>query len=45
MMQNLNFYCRKIIEALEDKQCQFGYIYRVTFENFLVQSANKISYY
>ena len=43
MMQNLR-YCRQIMEALADKQCNFGCIYRIRFEHDIVQSANKISY-
>ena len=39
MMQNLRHYCRQRIEALTDKQCKFGYIYRVRFEHIIVQSA------
>ena len=44
MMQNLRYYCRQRIEALEDKQCKFGCIYRVRFEQIIVQEASKISY-
>ena len=44
MMQNLRYYCRQRIEGLADKQCKCGCIYRVMFEQIIVQSANKISY-
>ena len=44
MMQNVRYYCRQRIEALADKQCKFGCIYRVKFEHIIVQNANKISY-
>ena len=43
-MQNLRYYSRLRIEALADKQCKFGCIYRVRFEHIIVHSANKISY-
>ena len=43
-MQNLTYYCRQRIEALADKQCKFGCIYRVSFEHIVVQTAIKISY-
>ena len=43
-MQNLRCYCRQRIEALAEKQCKFGCIYRVRFEHIIVQDANKISY-
>ena len=43
-MQNLRYYCKQKIEALGDKQCNFGCIYQVRFENIIVQGANKISY-
>ena len=43
-MQNLRYYCRQRIEALSDKQCKFGCIYRVRFENIIVQSANIVQY-
>ena len=42
-MQHLKYYCRQRIEALADKQCKFGCIYRVRFEH-IVQSAYKVSY-
>ena len=44
MMQNLKSYCRQTIEALAEKQCQFGYIYQFRLEHIIVQGANKISY-
>ena len=44
MMQSLTFYCRQRIEALADKQCKFGCIYRVRFEHIIVHKANEISY-
>ena len=44
MMQNQRYCCRQRIEVLADKQCKFGYIYRVRFEHIIVQGANKISY-
>ena len=44
MMQNLRYYCKQKIEALGGKQCNFGCIYQVRFENIIVQGANKISY-
>ena len=44
MMQNIRCYCRQRIEALAEKQCKFGCIYRVRFEHIIVQGANKISY-
>ena len=43
-MQNLKSYCRQTIEALAEKQCQFGYIYQFRLEHIIVQGANKISY-
>ena len=42
-MQNLRHYWQRI-EGLADKQSQFGCIYRVRFEDIMVQGANKISY-
>ena len=47
MIQNLRYYFRQRIEALVEKQCKFGFIYRVRFEHIIiqfVQSANTISY-
>ena len=43
MAQNVR-YCRQRIEALGDKQCKFGCLYQIRFEDIIVQSANKISY-
>ena len=42
-MQNLRHYWQRI-EGLADKQSQFGCIYRVRFEDIMVQGGNKISY-
>ena len=44
MMQNMKCYCRQRTEALADKQCKFGYIYQVSFEDIVVQGASKILY-
>ena len=43
-MQNIRCYCRQRIEALAEKQCKFGCMYRVRFEHIIVHGANKISY-